>query len=348
MRSSISVALLASLAGVSAQGVTALVSAPGSAPSGCSASLSGTFGIQIVTTSSTAALKKRQVTQITDGQIQATSAAAAKPVTQITDGQIQAATSAAAAVPVTQITDGQIQAATSAAKPVTQISDGQIQAPTSTAAAGFVTVTVTKNNCVASPITQISDGQIQAPMATPVTQITDGQIQAPATSSAATAIPVTQISDGQIQATSAKTGTAVTQITDGQIQAATTLTTSVKTSAAAGTSAAGFAVLSGAAQACATSGTLEITLKNGVLTDSKNRTGYIAANSQFQFDDPPQTGAIYTAGWSLCSNGTLALGGDVTFYQCLSGSFYNIYYNNVLDAAQCTPVQIEAIQLNSC
>lgn len=353
MRSSLNVAFIAALAGVSAQGVTSIISAPGTAPSGCALSQSGVFGIQIVTqtSSAAAALKKRQVTQISDGQIQATSAAVAKPVTQISDGQIQA-TSAVAAKPVTQISDGQIQATSAvAAVPVTQITDGQIQAPTSTAAQ-VVTVTVTKDNCVASPITQISDGQIQAPMATPVTQISDGQIQAPTTKAAATATPVTQIGDGQIQATSAKSGTAVAQITDGQIQkASTTLATSVKTSAAGmstGTTAAGFAMLPGAAQACASSGTLEITLNNGILTDSKNRTGYIAANSQFQFDDPPQTGAIYTAGWSVCSNGTLALGGDVTFYQCLSGSFYNIYLDNVLGAAQCTPVQIEAIQLNSC
>lgn len=113
-------------------------------------------------------------TQISDGQIQATSAVA--PVSQITDGQIQA-TSAVA--PVSQISDGQIQA-TSAVSPISQISDGQIQAPTS-----------------AGAVTQISDGQIQAPTSVaPVTQISDGQIQAPTSAVS----PVTQISDGQIQA----------------------------------------------------------------------------------------------------------------------------------------------------
>jgi len=70
---------------------------------------------------------------------------------------------------------------------------------------------------------------------------------------------------------------------------------------------------------------LEITLKDGVLLDSQDRTGYIAANHQFQFDGPPQTGAIYTAGWSACANGSLALGGEATFHQCLSGDFYNLY-----------------------
>ena len=52
---------------------------------------------------------------------------------------------------------------------------------------------------------------------------------------------------------------------------------------------------------------------------------YIAANYQFQFDNPPQAGAIYTTGFSLCANNTLALGGSAIWYQCLSGSFYNLY-----------------------
>ena len=84
-----------------------------------------------------------------------------------------------------------------------------------------------------------------------------------------------------------------------------------------------------------------MTLSGGVLHDEKGRTGYIAANSQFQFDEPPQTGAIYTSGFSVCSNGSLAIGGEAMWYQCLSGTFYNLYDNN--DAAQCSPVYIEVI-----
>lgn len=82
-------------------------------------------------------------------------------------------------------------------------------------------------------------------------------------------------------------------------------------------------------------------LSNGILTDEKGRTGYIAANNQFQFDDPPQTGAIYTAGWSVCSNSSLAIGGDAVFQQCLSGTFYNLY--DEATSAQCSPVYIEVI-----
>jgi len=89
--------------------------------------------------------------------------------------------------------------------------------------------------------------------------------------------------------------------------------------------------------------TLAMTLENGVLTDSEDRTGYIAANSQFQFDAPPQTGAIYTSGFSACSNGSLALGPDAVFYSCLSGDFYNLYDENVLDTDQCVPVVIQIL-----
>jgi hypothetical protein len=87
---------------------------------------------------------------------------------------------------------------------------------------------------------------------------------------------------------------------------------------------------------------LEITLKDGVVMDTKDRTGYIAANHQFQFDDPPQTGAIYTAGWSACGNGSLALGGTTVFHQCLSGDFYNLYDQTTGD--QCNEVHINIVK----
>lgn len=90
--------------------------------------------------------------------------------------------------------------------------------------------------------------------------------------------------------------------------------------------------------ACASNGTLVVNLANGVLTDAEGRTGYIASNYQFQFDHPPQAGAIYTSGFSVCGNGSLALGGSEVFYECLSGDFYNLYDRNW--AAQCSPVEI--------
>ncbi|RAL67793.1 hypothetical protein DID88_008520 [Monilinia fructigena] len=84
---------------------------------------------------------------------------------------------------------------------------------------------------------------------------------------------------------------------------------------------------------------LAITLNGGILKDQQDRTGYIASNYQFQFDGPPQTGAIYTGGWSVCSNGSLALGGSAVFYQCLSGNFYNLYTES--QGQQCSQILIQ-------
>jgi Yeast PIR protein repeat len=93
--------------------------------------------------------------------------------------------------------------------------------------------------------------------------------------------------------------------------------------------------------ACAGTGTLVIQLQNGVLTDADGRTGYIASNYQFQFDKPPQAGAIFTSGFSVCSNTSLALGDSAVFYQCQSGGFYNLY--NKHWAAQCQDVAIDIV-----
>lgn len=89
-------------------------------------------------------------------------------------------------------------------------------------------------------------------------------------------------------------------------------------------------------------GILTLTLKGGILKDQAGRTGYVAANYQFQFDDPPQTGAIYTAGFSVCANGSLALGSDAVWKQCYSGGFYNLYSDDVT-SGQCNEIYIEAI-----
>lgn len=84
-----------------------------------------------------------------------------------------------------------------------------------------------------------------------------------------------------------------------------------------------------------------LTLQDGNLKDAEGRIGYIAANRQFQFDNPVQTGTIYDKGWAACSNGSLVLGPDAVFQQCLSGTFYNLYDEN--SAAQCSPVYIQII-----
>ncbi|KAL9046201.1 MAG: hypothetical protein Q9214_000906 [Letrouitia sp. 1 TL-2023] len=97
----------------------------------------------------------------------------------------------------------------------------------------------------------------------------------------------------------------------------------------------------GKRQAETCSGTPIITLKDGVLKDQQNRQGEIVANHQFQFDNPIQQDSIYLDGFSICANGSLAVGNSAIFYQCISGDFANLY--NTGDAAQCDPVYIDTI-----
>ncbi|KAH3664035.1 hypothetical protein OGAPHI_004749 [Ogataea philodendri] len=290
-----------------------------------------TFGIAInPVTAEGKKMKRDVVTQIGDGQIQATTAtasSAAAVVTQIGDGQIQATTATSAAV-VTQIGDGQIQATTAtSAAVVTQIGDGQIQATTATEA---------------PVVTQIGDGQIQATTATTsagvVTQIGDGQIQADTTTH--TSGVVTQIGDGQIQATTATPkASGASQISDGQVQA--TATNSAEAAAQTDASNPVNSV------SCYNENALAMTLNSTILRDVKGRVGSIVANRQFQFDGPPpQAGAIYAAGWSITDEGRLAIGNNTVFHQCLSGSFYNLYDENIGD--QCEEVYLDVIDLVKC
>ena len=177
-----------------------------------------------------------------------------------------------------------------------------------------------------------------------VTEFVDGQPQAPKiTAVPVTAAPVTVLSDGQPQAPLTTIKASPTAVVTSIISKVpvTTATTTMAPSPSMMPTTGGSQVV-----ACATNGTLELTLANGILKDSHGRTGYIASNFQFQFDDPPQAGAIFTAGFSVCANGSLALGGSNIFYQCLSGSFYNLYNENW--APQCSPVTIETLMLINC
>jgi len=318
------------------QGVTAKISPSKPAPPGCEPSYAGGFfGVAVKNVSTSAVAKKKLVSTISDGQPQAPTSAPV--VSTISDGQPQAPTSVA---PISTISDGQPQAPTTVA-PVSTISDGQPQAPTTVAPVSTISDGQPQAPTTAAPVSTISDGQPQAPTATAVSTISDGQPQAP------TATAVSTISDGQPQA---PTATAVSTISDGQPQAPTKTAVSTISDGQpqAPTATAVRASHDTPIQlvACKTNSTLQISLANGVLTDNRGRTGYIASNYQFQFDKPPQAGAIYTAGWSLCANGTLALGGSNIFYQCLSGSFFNLYNKDW--AAQCSPIYIEALTLVNC
>merc|ERR1712093_202494 len=97
---------------------------------------------------------------------------------------------------------------------------------------------------------------------------------------------------------------------------------------------------------CGQATLLTAKLADGVLTDAQGRIGSIVANYQFQFDGPPpQAGALYTAGFSVCQNGTLAIGGSVVFYACKSGDFSNLYDRAWV--AQCEPVFLNVLPCGS-
>ncbi|KAF1357482.1 hypothetical protein EJ07DRAFT_181302 [Lizonia empirigonia] len=88
----------------------------------------------------------------------------------------------------------------------------------------------------------------------------------------------------------------------------------------------------------AADGLLLCTLEDGVLRDQYSRTGSVVANRQFQFDGPPQAGAIYTGGFSVCQNNSLAIGGSTRWFRCMSGAFGNLYDESIGD--QCTEIRI--------
>jgi len=94
-------------------------------------------------------------------------------------------------------------------------------------------------------------------------------------------------------------------------------------------------------RACPGDGVLVVEVADTVMKDAFGRTAYVADNFQFQFDGPPQAGALYTAGFSVCGNGTIALGSFTVFYQCQSGDIYNLYDRWI--AEQCSPVQLEVM-----
>ncbi|KAF3039631.1 hypothetical protein E8E11_006060 [Didymella keratinophila] len=88
----------------------------------------------------------------------------------------------------------------------------------------------------------------------------------------------------------------------------------------------------------ASDGALHCTLEDGILRDQYSRTGSVVANRQFQFDGPPQAGAIYTGGFSVCQNKSLAIGGSTRWWRCMSGAFGNLYDESIGD--QCSEIRI--------
>lgn len=217
---------------------------------------------------------------------------------------------------------------------ITQIGDGQIQAPTSTPSP-------TKIHQI---VTQIGDGQIQAA----TTTVTPSTTSSTTTTAPTTANVVTQIGDGQIQNQAPASATSDDDVTYVTVTPTETVMQTV-TSATMKFLPAETVTVHQKREldyACASDEALSMTLESSVLRDSKGRVGSIVSNRQFQFDGPvPQAGAIYTSGWSIV-DGKLALGTSTTFYQCLSGDFYNLYDEKV--AEQCTAVELDVVNIINC
>ena len=98
--------------------------------------------------------------------------------------------------------------------------------------------------------------------------------------------------------------------------------------------------------ACFYPNSLNMTLDNGIMKDNLGRQAYIASNFQFQFDAPPQAGALATAGFSVCGNGSVALGNQVIWWSCLTGGFSNLYNQSI--GGQCSEALFEAVPLKYC
>ncbi|CAI4044369.1 hypothetical protein SUVZ_10G0460 [Saccharomyces uvarum] len=218
---------------------------------------------------------------------------------------------------------------------ISQINDGQVQVTTQKVP-----------SAVSKIVSQIGDGQLQVTTAKNVVTKSTTSVSTATSTSIATA---TTIKTTIKTKTKTKTKTAISQIHDGQVQATTSSVSSKLDPSKRKpdpTKESGKETVV-KVQACKNSGTLAITLHGGVLIDSKGRIGSIVGNRQFQFDGPPpQAGTIYAGGWSITKQGTLAIGDSDVFYQCLSGTFYNLYDKSI--GGQCSPVHLQAVGLVDC
>ena len=264
-------------------------------------------------------------------------------VTQIGDGQIQATTSTPPPTLITQIGDGQIQATQAieqtTAPVVTQIGDGQIQATTLTT----ITRSTTSTN---SETSNDTDGVVT----TKVTKIVKQFVTVPYSSTesstaSSTAESSSSSDDITTYITVTPTETVLATVTTPNLPTLDPTTVIVEKRLVEETATV-FLNKRDVPQSCSSESALTMTLENSVLRDAKGRIGAIVSNRQFQFDGPPpQAGSIYAAGWSIV-DGKLALGTSTTFYQCLSGDFYNLYDQSI--GLQCVAVELDIVEFRDC
>ncbi|OUM52508.1 hypothetical protein BVG19_g1707 [[Candida] boidinii] len=301
-----------------------------------------------------------------------------KIITQIGDGQIQAPSSTPVAV-ITQIGDGQIQAATSTPSPkassvaiITQINDGQIQAHHSSSSSkeDIIYLTTTLNEVITKHTTYCPEDESSTSSSeSDITETRTDTVNVDDLSTTFLSTSTTTIFPSGASTSSEEVTTLTTTPTttvnvvvtafydDAQL---TTISDSSAPPSASPSPSSSLATTSATAipskrlfkkdvtsETCINEGSLAMTIKDSILTDAKGRIGSIVANKQFQFDGPPpQAGAIYAAGWSVSPDGYLALGNQTVFYQCLSGTFYNLY--DEIIGAQCEAVRFGVVNLIDC
>lgn len=300
------------------------------APSCAVTDYTKSFGIAIstITTEVNVKAKRELATQIGDGQIQETTATAS-PDTIIT--KVSPTSSLTTSTKVT----------TAPGNLASEITDGQVQETTAT----FESTTITKEETFyvsysASSVSAIAANHPELI----VTQITDGQIQVPNPTPEVTESVVVTSHKGGLS--SSTTYLPITSSSSFSYRSISSKTLSSKTSSASASASACATGLVAKEATCKSSSDLAMTLEDGILIDSHQRIGSIVANRQFQFDGPtPQAGAIYAAGWSI-TDGHLVLGDDYIFWECLSGTFYNLYDESIGD--QCVPVVLNVIDLVDC
>ena len=318
------------------------LSPDGKVPDGATTQFTSKFGIAINPITSSVAL-----TSVNTGS------EGMHAVTQIGDGQLQAATGTIKTENrpvITQIGDGQIQGSTEtntakqAINVVTQIGDGQIQATTLTT----VTRSSTTNDAdvVTTKITKVVKSYVVVPY-------TENDTASSSTESVETSDKHTSSSSEATSASDEPTTYITVTPTATVTQAITTLnlptlapTTVIVEKRLVEETATVLFDKRELPFTCSSDSALTMTLEDSILRDAKGRIGAIVSNRQFQFDGPPpQAGSIYAAGWSII-DGKLALGDSTTFYQCLSGDFYNLYDQSV--APQCTAVELDIILYEDC
>ena len=238
---------------------------------------------------------------------------------------------------------------------VSVITDGQPQAPT-----GPVPASTGSSSLVPPSLSGLDSGSSTGPRTVPTSSYGSvalsgsssmpGTLTTVALSSYMTPASSIRSATTQQPGTSMITATAITAHTDGQPQVPNSATHLARQISLPSDDASAFNLSSKVPSdyvVCAKDGILNITLHDGVVKDSpRNRTGYIASNRQFQFDTPPQSGAVITAGFSMCDNGSVALGSTTIFWQCLSGNFYNLYDRHI--APQCSPVTLFKVRIINC